>query len=115
MSCSSCNGGLNTVVTLSLPPADQTDGPPTDVSALVAEKSVEITGSYGGQFILMGSHVADPSQFVPLLTFNSGNGVNSFKQTTDFTVRFMRVRRRAYFSEVSTISVAAQATCDCPS
>lgn len=113
MSCSICSGGVNQVVALSLPPTDNSDGDITDVSGLVACKTVEITGLYDGQFIILGSHVNDPRQFVPLLTFNSGAGVDSAKQTMEFTVRFMRVRRRASFSQVTAVNVGGTGTCDC--
>lgn len=113
MACSVCNGGSNAILALNLPGADQTDGAPTNVSSLTPDKSVEISGSYDGQFIILGSH--DGRRFVPLLTFNSGNGRNSFKQTMCFTVRFMAVRRRAYFSEVTAINIGGMTVCDCDS
>jgi hypothetical protein len=110
MSCD-CGGGENRIAALSLPPSDNTDGPITDVVAFTANKSVELTGNYEGQFIIMGSH--DGTRFVPLITFNSGSGVNAFKQTLKVTPRYLRVRRRAFISSVSAINIGGKSTCIC--
>jgi hypothetical protein len=114
MSCLVCNdGGANQIVALNVPGIDQTDGAPTDVSTLTADKSIQITGEYDGQYIILGSH--DGQRYVPLLTFNSGGGVQAFKQTMCFTLRYMKVRRRAFISNVSAINVGSQFQCDCDS
>lgn len=107
----SCEGGLNTVVALTVPGVDQSDGPATDVSGLVGEKSFEISGTYQGSYVIIGSH--DGTRYVPLLIFNSGSGVQSFKQTVSFIVRFVKVRRRATNLSPVGISVGSQATCPC--
>lgn len=107
----SCEGGLNTVVALNVPGSDQSDGNATDVSGLVGEKSVEISGTYQGSYVIIGSH--DGVKYVPLLIFNSGAGVQSFKQTMNFIVRFIKVRRRATNLSAVGISVGSQATCAC--
>ena len=108
MSC----GGLNVIASLNVPGVDNADGAPTDVSGMVAEKSVEISGGYQGAYIVLGSH--DGLRYVPLLIFNSGNGTQSFKQTMKYTVRFMKVRRRAQaLSGTVTVSIGSQAVCPC--
>jgi len=109
MSC--CPHGLNTVVSLSVPGIDQTDGAATDVSSLNSDKSIEISRDYTGQYIILGSH--DGTSFVPLTTFNSGNGLQSFKQSVNVTLRFMKVRRRSADLFSPQISVGSSNTCDC--
>lgn len=104
-----CNAGLNQIVALSVPTADRSEGAAVDVSSLVARKSVEISGDYKGSYVILGSH--DGLKYVPVLVFNSGAGEQSWKQTMKFTLRFMKVRRRA--SKLVTINVSSQLTCTC--
>lgn len=111
MSCSACEGGLNQIASLVVPGADRQDGASTDVSALVGRKSVEISGTYEGSYVVMGSH--DGLHPVPLLVFNSGAGAQAFKQTVDLVVRFMFVRRRATNLSAVTVRVGSRATCAC--
>lgn len=94
-----------------MPGTDRTDGPATDVSGLVGSKSVEISGTYDGSYIIMGSH--DGTHPVPLLSFNSGSGAQAFKQTIDLVMRFMFVRRRATNLTTVTVNVGSRATCAC--
>lgn len=53
-------------------------GASVDVSALVGEKTVILSGRYQGAYVLYGSH--DTSHFAPLLIFNAG-GIESIRQT----------------------------------
>jgi hypothetical protein len=112
MSCSACEGGLNQIVSLTVPGNDRADGPSTDVSALVGSKSVEISGTYDGSYVIMGSH--DGAHPVPLLVFNSGAGAQAFKQTINLVMRFMFVRRRATNTSTVTVRIGSRATCACP-
>lgn len=109
MSCGQC-GGLNQIATLNVPGIDG-EGSATDVSSFTAQKSVEISGDYQGSFTLLGSH--DGSTYVPVLSFQSGAGTQSFKQTMPFTLHFLKVRRRALIAQPVTISIGGAATCDC--
>jgi len=112
MSCS-CGGGLNQVVSLPVPGSDQQDGEPVDVSGLVACKSIEISGTYEGTYVIMGSH--DGVNFVPVTFFSSGAGAQAWKQTTRVTLRSMRVRRRAqnFPGQTIAVSIGSQAVCTC--
>jgi hypothetical protein len=108
----SCCGGLNQILTLNVPGVDQTEGTPLDVSGLVGDKSIEISGNYNGSYTILGSN--DGVLYVPLLTFNSGSGSQAFKQTTSFIVNWLKVRRRATnLSGPVSIVVAAQAAINC--
>ncbi len=112
MSCSICAGGQNQILALNVPGSDRSDGTPTDVSGLVADKTVEISGTYVGQYVILGSH--DGSNYVPLLTFNSGAGVQSVRQTTCVTLKFMKVRRRAQNpSGIIGVNIGSAVTCNC--
>ena len=111
MSCSACDGGLNQIVNLPVPNGDNQDGAAVDVSGLVGEKSVEISGTYSGNYIILGSH--DGSRYVPVLAFNSGAGKQAFKQTMNVVLRFMRVRRRAQNLSDIAVNIGSRATCAC--
>jgi hypothetical protein len=111
VSCSSCGGGLNQIVTLPVPGIDNTDGDPVDVSGLVGEKTIEIAGLYSGIYVVMGSH--DAVRYSPILSFNSGGGAQSPKQTIDFVLSTMRVRRRATNVTAVSAKVASRTTCTC--
>jgi len=107
----SCCAGLNTIVTLNVP-ATNGEGALTDVSALVGEKSVEVTGIYSGRFIVLGSH--DGTRFVPVLVFDSGAGVQSYKQTMNFILRLIKIRRLGVMADgVISMRLGSQAACAC--
>lgn len=112
MTCSCGTGGLTQILSLDVPGVDNSEGAATDVSGLVARKTVEIGGTYDGQYVILGSH--DNVKYVPVLTFNSGSGIQSVKQTMCFTLRSLKVRRRAQNVDGPvTISVGSAATCHC--
>lgn len=112
MSCAVCSGGQNQILSLDVPTTDRTDGTSTDVSNLIADKTVEISGTYVGQYVILGSH--DGRNYVPLLTFNSGSGVQSVRQTLNVTLKYMKVRRRAQNpSGPITVSVGSAVVCEC--
>ena len=117
MSC----GGLNTFVTLTVP-AVSGDGPAVDVSALGRHKTVYLSGSFRGKYILFGSQ--DNSNYVPVLSFDGSelppnpdefspgaSGPQTIKKNLPFTLRSIIVRRAA--DAGVNISVGAQATCAC--
>ena len=64
--------------TVNIPVSSSGFGPAVDVSALVGEKTVILSGRYQGAYVLYGSH--DGSHFAPLLIFNAG-GIESIRQT----------------------------------
>jgi hypothetical protein len=98
----------NQIITLTVPGLDQSDGPATNVSTFVGNKTVEISGSYVGSYTVLGSH--DGLVFVPLLVFDSGSGVQSVRLTTNVVVKFMKVRRKAQNLTAVTIAVAGLTT-----
>jgi len=69
------------------------DGPVSDVSTLVGEKTVELSGIFNGRYILLGSQDYGAS-FVPVLIFDS-NGKESVKLTLPLTLSSVRVRAAA--------------------
>jgi hypothetical protein len=108
----SCCGGLNQILTLNVPNGYQSDGTPLDVSGLVGDKSIEISGNYDGSYTIYGSN--DGVLYVPILTFNSGSGSQAFKQTTSFIVKWLKVRQSASnITSPVSILVAAQAAVNC--
>lgn len=111
MSCAVCDGGLNTIVPLDVPTAARSEGIPTDVSGLVGDKSVEVSGTYDGLYVILGSH--DGLSYVPILNFSSGVGVESFKQSMAFILRFVKVRRRSRNLSPVNISIGSRLTCPC--
>lgn len=77
---------------LSIPVPSFGDGPIVDVSSLVGEKTVSVTGSFRGQYVLLGSH--DKVHFIPLLAFDAGGG-DGIKLTTRGAVAWVRLRSLA--------------------
>ena len=76
-------------------------GPAVDVSALVGEKTVILSGRYQGAYVLYGSH--DGSNFAPLLIFNAG-GIESIKQT--FSGALSQVKLKSLASNASGVSAS---------
>lgn len=96
--------GFTNVVHQLVVPGSNSEGDSTDVSDMFGLKTVEVSGTYSGAYIILGSH--DNSLFVPVLAFDSGAGEQAFRQTTDVTCKFFKVRNRA---SVSSVVIAAGA------
>jgi hypothetical protein len=79
-------GIVNVVVPLS------GDGAVVDISALVGEKTVVLSGTFRGRYILLGSH--DDAHFVPVLIFDA-DGSESIKKTLPGAIKSVRVRAAA--------------------
>ena len=109
MSC----GGLNNFMSIPVP-ATNGLGTILDVSDLVAQKTIYLSGAFEGEYVLLGSH--DDVKFVPVLKFN-GSSIqpNSGNQTIrrDIAMTLKSVRwHRAANKTVST-AIAGQDTCPC--
>lgn len=104
MSCGGLNQFLNMVV-----PGGNGDGPSLDVSGLVAGKTLYLAGDFNGTYTIIGSQ--DDVEFVPIVSFQGGQGPQSIRSDIMATLLTLRVRRQADRSV--TVNVAGQATCAC--
>lgn len=64
-------------------------GAPVDVSDLTGEKTILLSNSFEGTYVLLGSH--DGSYYVPVATF-SGHGDLPFKELLGQTYRYLALR-----------------------
>ena len=87
--------------TVIIPVPSSGGGSSVDVSALVGEKTVILSGRYQGAYVLYGSH--DGSHFAPLLIFNAG-GIESIRQT--FSGALSQVRLKSLASNVNGVSAS---------
>ena len=83
-------------------------GTAVDVSSLVGEKTVALSGRFRGAYVLYGSH--DGSRFAPLLIFNAG-GIEGIKQTFKGAFAWLKLKSLAtgaagVSANVSGLSVA---------
>ena len=76
-------------------------GSAVDVSALVGEKTVILSGRYQGAYVLYGTH--DGSHFAPLLIFNAG-GIESIRQT--FSGALQAVRLKSLASDAAGVNAS---------
>jgi len=74
------------IVTVSVPTSGT--GSAADISALVGKKTVELSGTFNGKYVLEGRHVGNT--YVPILIFDA-NGVESFKQTIEGAIQSVRL------------------------
>lgn len=79
------------------------DGPIADISNLVGEKTVELSGRFVGRYVLLGSH--NGVNFVPVLIFDA-NGEESIKLTLKLALVAVRVRTDATAPVGVTMSVS---------
>jgi hypothetical protein len=100
--------GLNAYIPLIVPPVNS-DGPLTSVANLIAEKTIYLTGTFNGEYIVLGSH--DNVDFVPIAKFNGNGNPQSAKLQVDAALNTVRVRRNADAGAV--ITVASRLTCAC--
>lgn len=68
------------------------DGPAANISALVGEKTVILSGTYQGSYIILASH--NGANYVPVLTFDS-DGRDSIRLTLPNSYAFVKVRANA--------------------
>jgi len=112
MSCSTCTaGGENQILALPVPGIDNTEAAAVNVSDLIGCKTIELSGTYDGRYVVLGSH--DGTHYSPVLTFDSGSGVQSARQTCNVILQFMKVRRRATNLSAIAMSIGSQVTCSC--
>lgn len=103
--------GLNQISSLPVPNTNGQLGARLDVSAMAADKTVEISGTYQGSYTVYGSH--DGSLYVPLLTFDAGVGTQQLKRKTSITAKYLAVKRQGSAQGAVTMAVSAQAACIC--
>ena len=77
---------------VSIPVPSSGFGPAVDVSSLVGEKTVVLSGRFRGAYVLYGSH--DGARFAPLLIFNAG-GIESVRQTFNVALSYVRLKSLA--------------------
>lgn len=75
------------------------DGAVADVSSLVGQKTVVLSGRFGGYYDLLGSH--DDASFVGVLSFNAG-GIEGIRQTVSGSFKSFRLRSNA--TQVTPVS-----------
>lgn len=89
-----------TTVPVIVPPSG--DGPIADVSALVGQKTVLLSGFFEGAYTLLGTQ--DDATFVPVLLFNS-DGKESIRLTTSSAFKSVRIRSSAVPRTTVTVEV----------
>ena len=77
---------------LNIPVPSSGDGVAVNVSALVGEKTVTLSGTFRGQYALLGSH--DGNHFDPVLSFDAG-GPEGIKLTFSGALKWVRLRSQA--------------------
>lgn len=78
-------------------------GAAADISALVGKKTVILTGTFTGRYVLYGSH--DGTLYVPVLIFDA-NGDESIKLTFSQAFRFVRLFANASNAAGVAVSVS---------
>ena len=92
---------MSTLV-VSIPVPSSGFGPAVDVSSMVGEKTVVLSGRFRGAYVLYGSHQSGPgARFAPLLIFNAG-GIEGVKQT--FKVSLAQVKLKSLASGAAGVS-----------
>lgn len=99
--------GLNQIATLNVPTSNG-EGTASDLNTMAADKTIELSGTYVGRFVILGSH--DGTLYVPLAIFDSGGGAQAFKQVVKVTTRYLKVLRKTSSGGTVVISVAAETT-----
>lgn len=110
MSC----GGLNQFLTADVP-LNNGEGADLDVSGLVSEKTLFLSGVFDGEYVILGSH--DDNRFIPIAKFEGQesrfgkSGPQTVRQDIDLTIKTLRVRRAA--SRTVNIAIAGRSVCAC--
>ena len=89
------------IVSVPVPPSG--DGSPVDISALVGSKTVTLSGTFKGSYVLLGSH--DGEDFSPLLAFDAG-GIEGIQQILDMALASVRLRSLASSARGVSASIA---------
>ena len=90
------------IVTVPVPASG--DGIAVDVSFLVGEKTVTLSGTFKGRYVLLGSHGVS-SPYSPLVMFDA-DGVEGIKRTFRGAVNLVRLRAQVTEANGVTASVA---------
>lgn len=101
--------GENRIIVLNVPGANNAFGESSDVSALNGEKTIVLSGTYTGRIIVFGSH--DGTNYTPIVTFDSGSGVQQTKVSKDLILKFIKVRRETQTIQNLNVSLVGQETC----
>ena len=88
---------------VSVPVPISGDGIAVNVSSLVGEKTVTLSGTFKGQYVLFGSH--NGTSFSPLATFDAG-GVEGIERTFKGAVSWVRIRAMVTESSGVTANVS---------
>ena len=78
-------------------------GTSVDVSSLTGKKTITLSGTFDGSYVLLGSH--DGTNYAPLLTFDAG-GVAGIQQTFDGAVAWLKMLSLARNPNGVTASVS---------
>jgi len=79
------------------------DGPIANIANLVGKKTVELSGTFRGKYILLGTQ--NGLNFVPVAIFDS-NGVEAIKQTLELALSAVRLRCEATNPSNVTMNVS---------
>ena len=82
-------------------------GPSVDVSAMVGPKTVQLTGTFRGAYVLYGSH--DGTHFAPLFQFDAG-GVEGLRRTLSGALARVRLASLASDASGVTASISGAVT-----
>jgi hypothetical protein len=91
------------IASVNIPVPLNGDGPVINISNLVGQKTVELTGNFQGQYQLLGGHAAD--KLVPVVQFDAG-GPEGIKQTLNEAYQFVAVRSIATPAAGNTITMS---------
>lgn len=110
MSC----GGVNQFVPVTVPAANGL-GPIADVSAIVAKKTIYLSGIFDGIYTLFGSQ--DDAIFVPIAKFDGQksrfrtSGPYTVKTEIELTLKSILIERAA--SDSVSVTIGGQEVCPC--
>ena len=91
--------------TLSIPVPLSGFGAPVDVSAMVGPKTVILTGTFKGTYVVYGAHVG--ASLVPLFQFDSG-GVEGIRRTISGALATVAIRSMAQDAFGVTASISGE-------
>jgi hypothetical protein len=80
------------------------DGPIADISTLVGKKTVELTGTFTGRYVILGS--LNDVNFVPILEFEA-RGEESIELSLPIAIKSVRVRAQVTSSSGVSVNVTA--------
>ena len=88
---------------LNIPVPSAGDGVAVNVSVLVGEKTVTLSGTFEGQYVLLGSH--DGIHFDPILSFKAG-GIEGIQQTFSGALQWVRIRSQVTGAQGVTANIS---------